>query len=70
MVRALFFKWPYLKKQLSLEGDALTLWKEKLQTYFMNSRKRAPDIPEIMAKMKQKLDTNDEHQGKVKVYRS
>ena len=70
MVRALFFKWPHLKKQLSLEDDALTLWKEKLRTFFENSRKRAPDILEIMAKKKQKLDTNDEHQEKVKVYRS
>ena len=70
MVRALFFKWPHLKKQLSFEDDALTLWKEKLRTYFKNSRKRAPVIPEIMAKKKQKLDTNDEHQKKVKVYRS
>ena len=70
MVRALFFKWPHLKKQLSLEDDALTLRKEKLRTYFKNSRKWAPDIPKIMVKKKWKLYNNDKHQEKVKVYRS
>ena len=39
MVRALFIKWPHLKKQLSLEDDALIICKEKLRTYFKNSRK-------------------------------
>ena len=55
MVRDIFFRWPHLKKQLFLENDALTLWKEKLRTYLKTSRKRAPDVPEIMAKKNKNL---------------
>ena len=52
MVRAIFSKWPHLKKDIGNENDAVILWKEKLRTFFKNSRKRALNVPEIMERKK------------------
>ena len=52
MVRALFFKWPHLKKWLFLKDDALTLCeREAPESEHRTSQK----------KKKQKLNTNDKH---------
>ena len=65
VVRALFFKWPHLKKKTAiLWGWCVDTLGRKAEDIFYNSRKRALNIPEIVGKEKQKLDTSNDKEQK------
>ena len=59
MVDAVLNKWPQLKREFGNDYDAKCLWKHKLWTHFKNTRKRTPQIPEILCRKRKRPEEQE-----------